>query len=63
LNFFFDRANQGFPFHTLAFAFWLIMKDPSFVTSDNEVQKGITFHMILAQKVATYVESYAYAVP
>jgi hypothetical protein len=45
-----------FPFYIHVFALWLIMVDPSFITSDSTVQKGVTLLMILAQKVVTGIQ-------
>lgn len=45
-----------FAFHTLASALWLIMVDPSFITSYNATQKDVIFLMVLAQKSGTVVQ-------
>jgi hypothetical protein len=52
----FDRWWLVFPFHTLAFALWLIMVDQYSVTSDSTTQKCITFQMIPAQKSVTDIQ-------
>jgi hypothetical protein len=39
----------------LVFELWLIVVDPCFITGKNAMQKGITYPMILAQKMVTHV--------
>jgi hypothetical protein len=43
------------PLHALLLGFWLIVMNSGFITSDDPMQKAVTFFAIMGQMVGTNV--------